>query len=125
MPRSSAQALYGNPLAGICGSSASDPLRRQPLWFYGRLLLTPETLPLIESQTQSVFARFMAVHTGGALARAVDVIPGLAILDILQVAITLVYRYQPRAGEPIDAGKWCQVMEKERVIATRFFEESQ
>ena len=44
--------------------------------------------PLIESQTQSVFARFMAVHTGGAPARAVDVIPGLAILDILQVAIT-------------------------------------
>ena len=54
--------------------------------------------PLIESQTQSVFARFMAVHTGGALARAVDVIPGLAILDILQVAITMDYRYPGRAG---------------------------
>jgi hypothetical protein len=59
--------------------------------------------PLIESQTQSVFARFMAVHTGGALARAVDVIPGLAILDILQVAITLHYRYHLRARVPIDA----------------------
>ena len=47
----------------------------------------------------------MAVHTGGALARAVDVIPGLAILDILQVAITVVYRYQSRAGALIDAGK--------------------
>src|SRR4029453_15776052 len=42
-----------------------------------------------------------------------------------QVAITLVYRYQPPARAPIDAGKWCQVMEKERVIASRFFEESQ
>jgi hypothetical protein len=36
-----------------------------------------------------------------------------------QVAITLGYRYQPPARAPIDAGKWCQVMEKERVIATR------
>ena len=27
------------------------------------------------------------------------------ILDISQVAITMVYRYQPRAGAPIDAGK--------------------
>jgi hypothetical protein len=45
--------------------------------------------------------------------------------DIPQVAITLDYRYQPPASAPIDAGKWCQVMEKERVIATRFFEESQ
>ena len=27
------------------------------------------------------------------------------ISDILQVAITLVYRYQPPAGAPIDAGK--------------------
>jgi len=35
------------------------------------------------------------------------------------------YRHQPGARAPIDAGKWCQVMEKERVIATRFFEESQ
>jgi hypothetical protein len=45
----------------------------------------------------------MAAHTGGALARAVDVIPGLAILDILQVAITLHYRYHLRARVPIDA----------------------
>ena len=35
------------------------------------------------------------------------------------------YRYQGQARAPIDAGKWCQVMEKERVIATRFFDESQ
>ena len=47
----------------------------------------------------------MAVHTGGALARAVDVIPGLAILDILQVAITLVYRHHAGAGAHIDAGE--------------------
>ena len=36
-----------------------------------------------------------------------------------QVAITVVYRHQLEARVPIDAEKWCQVMEKERVIATR------
>ena len=91
--------------------------QQQVLWRHGGVLILSDcglpaflpgqqgiSGPLIESQTQSVFARFMAVHTGGALARAVDVIPGLAILDISQVAITLVYRYQSRLDVPIDAG---------------------
>ena len=126
-------------LEQVCKADKGRALNQQQvLWRHGGVLILSDcglpaflpgqqgiSGPLIESQTQSVFARFMAVHTGGALARAVDVIPGLAILDILQVAITMVYRYQPRAGAPIDAGKWCQVMEKERVIAARFFEESQ
>jgi hypothetical protein len=33
----------------------------------------------------------------------------------------MVYRYQPRAGAPIDAGMRCLVMEEQKVIATTFF----
>ena len=40
------------------------------------------------------------------------------ILNMHQVAITLVYRYQPRPGVPIDAGEWGQVMENKGFIAT-------